>query len=61
MAAPKTRHESRLAVDRAAFCVDTRQTNKRLTGKQQMLMAQEQRVDAIKPGEILACVLLASR
>jgi hypothetical protein len=32
MAAPKTRHESRLAVDGAAFCVDTRHTNKSSPG-----------------------------
>ena len=60
MAAPETRHDRRLAVDGPALCVDARQTGKILAGKQQVLMAQEQRVNAVEPGEVLARVLLPS-
>ena len=60
MAAPETRHDSRLAVNGPALCINARQTDKILAGKQQVLMAQEQRVNAVEPGEVLARVLLAS-
>jgi hypothetical protein len=61
MAAPETRHDSRLAVDGPALSVAARQTGKILAGKQQVLMAQEQRINAAEPGEVLARVLLPSR
>ena len=61
MAAPETRHDSRLAVNGPALRVDARQTDKILAGKQQVLMAQEQRVNAAELGEVLARVLLPSR
>ena len=46
---------------RPALRVDARQTDKILAGKQQVLMAQEQRVNAVELGEVLARVLLPSR
>ena len=60
MAAPETRHDGRLAVDPSALRVDARQTDKILAGKQQVLMAQEQRINALEPGKVLARVLLPS-
>ena len=58
MTAPETRHDGGHAMDRSAFRVDARQAHEVLAGKQQMLMAQEQGVDFVKLGEVLACVLL---
>ena len=60
MAAPEPRHDSRLAMDPSALRIDTRQTDKILPRKQQVLMAQEQRVNAVEFGEVLARVLLPS-
>ena len=58
MAAPEAGHDRRLAVDRSALRVDARQAGKILAGKQQVLMAEEQRVNPVEPGEVLARVLL---
>ena len=58
MAAPEASHDSGFAMDRSALCVDARKTDKILAGKQQVLMAEEQRVDAVELGEILPRVLL---
>ena len=44
----------------SALRVDARQTDKILTGKQQVLMAQEQGINALEPGKVLARVLLPS-
>ena len=61
MAAPETRHECRHAVERAALGVDAGDAGKILAGQQQVLMAEEHRVDAADAGERQRGVLLARR
>lgn len=58
MAAPEAGHDSGLAVDRSALCVHAFKTDKILAGQQQVLMAEEQRIDAVELGEVLSRVLL---
>ena len=45
-------------MDRSAVRVDARNPNKILAGQQQVLMAEEQSIDAVELGEILTRVLL---
>ena len=49
--APETRHDGGRAIDHSAFFVDAREAHDILTGKQQMLMAQEQNIDSVKTRE----------
>src|SRR5580692_320599 len=58
MAAPEPGHDGWLAVDPSAFCVDVWQAGKIVAGKQQVLMPEEQCVEAVELREVLARVLL---
>ena len=57
----KSGHDRGPAVEHSALGVGAGQAGKVLAGKQQMLMAEEYRVDAVKPGEVLPGVLLPQR
>ena len=59
MASQRAGHESRLAVDGSAFRVDAGKAGEILARKQQVLMAEDERVDPVEPGEVLTRVLLA--
>ena len=60
VAAAKARHDRRLAMNCSARGVDAGPPGKIIAGKQQVLVAEKQGVDAIDLGEVLACVLLAA-
>ena len=59
MAAERAGHDRRLAAGGSAFRVDAGQTSKILAGKQQVLMAEDERVNPVEAGEVLTRVLLA--
>ena len=59
MTAPESRHDRGLAVDRTALGVGAGSAGKILARKQQVLMAEKQRVDAVEPREVLPRVLLS--
>jgi hypothetical protein len=48
-------------VEHSALGVGAGHADKVLAGKQQVLVAEEHRVDAVKPGEVLSGVLLPQR
>ena len=59
MAAPVSGHDRGFAVERSARSVGAGHANKVLAGKQQMLVTEEEGVDAVEAGEILPCILLS--
>ena len=61
MAPPKTGHDCGLAVDGPPLRIDAGQAQEILAGKQQMLMAEEQSVNAVELGEVLTRIFLPRR
>ena len=61
VAAPESGHDRGLAVERSALSVGAGHADKVLAGKQQMLVTEEEGVDAVEAGKVLPGILLARR